>query len=186
MGVQQQDCGDFLRLTEVDCRTQRVTQLLAAAVPARQLCHPVLYISRLDLAPAQMPLHYYFCREVATNGTRNALRQYALPTRRYLGPTSMDAEMAFLMCNQARVRFTQRHDRELSPTSSPTPSYILTLTPATTSPTQPCVRLCQRYLTACGTPSQTPTPESLLHNQAEDGTNLQVSSPCFASTQPLH
>ena len=57
-----------------------------------------------DSAPAQMPLHYYFCREVATNGTRNALKQYALPARRYLGPTSMDAEMAFLMCNQALVR----------------------------------------------------------------------------------
>ncbi len=67
------------------------------------------------LAPAQMPLHYYFCREVATNGTRNALRQYALPTRRYLGPTSMDAEMAFLMCNQARVRVTQRRSPDPNP-----------------------------------------------------------------------
>jgi len=69
----------------------------------------------LTSMPAQMPLHYYFCREVATNGTRNALRQYALPTRRYLGPTSMDAEMAFLMCNQARVRVTQRRNPEPDP-----------------------------------------------------------------------
>ena len=56
-----------------------------------------------------MPLHYYFCREVATNATRSTLRQYALQTRRYLGPTSMDSEMAFIMCNQARVCKQQQH-----------------------------------------------------------------------------
>ena len=51
----------------------------------------------------QLPLRYYFCREVATSA-RGVIRQYSLTTRRYLGPTSMDTEMALLMCNQARVR----------------------------------------------------------------------------------
>ena len=100
------------RLARLDNLTegikQRVTRLHAGL---RGSCGNMSAIRLTsDLAPAQMPLHYYFCREVATNGTRNALRQYALPMRRYLGPTSMDAEVAFLMCNQARVRVTQRQD----------------------------------------------------------------------------
>ena len=51
-----------------------------------------------------MPMRYYFCREVAVS-RRSIIRQYSLTTRRYLGPTSMDTEMAFLMCNQAQVRY---------------------------------------------------------------------------------
>ena len=34
------------------------------------------------------------------------LATYDLRRRRYLGPTSMDTEMAFLMCNMAQVRFS--------------------------------------------------------------------------------
>ena len=34
---------------------------------------------------------------------RRVLFDYALPKRAYLGPTSMDTEMAFIMCNQAMV-----------------------------------------------------------------------------------
>ena len=48
-------------------------------------------------------MQYYFCREVAVC-KRSIIKQYSLTTRRYLGPTSMDTEMAFLMCNQAQVR----------------------------------------------------------------------------------
>lgn len=34
---------------------------------------------------------------------RSIVRDFALPKRGFLGPTSMDAEMAFHMCNQAQV-----------------------------------------------------------------------------------
>ncbi|KAI3434388.1 hypothetical protein D9Q98_002466 [Chlorella vulgaris] len=46
---------------------------------------------------------YYFGREVGA-GDRTPLATYDLRRRRYLGPTSMDTEMSFLMCNMAQVR----------------------------------------------------------------------------------
>ena len=64
-------------------------------------------------APAQMPLHYYFCREVATNSARSTIRPYALQSRRYLGPTSMDTEMAFIMCNQAQACAMQQQAQHM-------------------------------------------------------------------------
>ncbi|KAK2076934.1 hypothetical protein QBZ16_005162 [Prototheca wickerhamii] len=50
----------------------------------------------------KVPRRFYFGRQVAVTD-RSIIKQYELPARRYLGPTSMEAEMAFLMCNQARV-----------------------------------------------------------------------------------
>lgn len=50
----------------------------------------------------QVPKRMYFGREVGV-GNRRVISQYALPKRVYLGPTSMDTEMAFIMCNQAKV-----------------------------------------------------------------------------------
>lgn len=50
-----------------------------------------------------LPERYYFGREVGA-GDRSPLNRYDLPRRRYLGPTSMDTEMAFLMANVAQVR----------------------------------------------------------------------------------
>lgn len=47
-----------------------------------------------------LPEHWFFGRQVAAAG-RDYLQRYLLPGRRYLGPTSMDAEMAFIMCNHA-------------------------------------------------------------------------------------
>ena len=54
---------------------------------------------------AQVPKRYYFTRQVALGSHRNVIAQYGLPQRVYLGPTSMDTEMAFIMCNQAQVIF---------------------------------------------------------------------------------
>ena len=51
----------------------------------------------------QVPKRYYFTRQVALGSHRNVIAQYGLPQRVYLGPTSMDTEMAFIMCNQAQV-----------------------------------------------------------------------------------
>ena len=53
---------------------------------------------------AQVPKRYYFTRQVALGSHRSVIAQYGLPQRVYLGPTSMDTEMAFIMCNQAQVR----------------------------------------------------------------------------------
>ena len=37
---------------------------------------------------------------------RSVVPKYALPKRLYIGPTSMDTEMAFIICNLARVSAT--------------------------------------------------------------------------------
>ena len=50
-----------------------------------------------------MPKRLYFGRDVSMQNNRRVLFDYALPKRAYLGPTSMDTEMAFIMCNQAMV-----------------------------------------------------------------------------------
>lgn len=61
----------------------------------------------LVLSPAlchlQVPKRYYFTRQVALGSHRNVIAQYSLPQRMYLGPTSMDTEMAFIMCNQGKA-----------------------------------------------------------------------------------
>ncbi|KAK9812920.1 hypothetical protein WJX72_005797 [[Myrmecia] bisecta] len=53
--------------------------------------------------PHTVHKRWYFGREVASS-KRGLINQYALTRRRYLGPTSMDTEMAFIICNQAQVR----------------------------------------------------------------------------------
>lgn len=53
-----------------------------------------------------LPEHWFFGRQVAAAG-RDYVQRYLLTGRRYLGPTSMDAEMAFLMANHALASFTQ-------------------------------------------------------------------------------
>ena len=50
----------------------------------------------------QVPPRLYFGRQVAV-ADRSVISRYALPQRAYLGPTSMDNEMAFIICNQAQV-----------------------------------------------------------------------------------
>lgn len=66
-------------------------------------------LATYDLLPVStcscLPLpgcRYYFGREVAA-ANRHPLATYDLKQRRYLGPTSMDTEMAFLMCNMCQV-----------------------------------------------------------------------------------
>ena len=50
----------------------------------------------------QLPFRMYFCREVV-EVDRSCVRAFRLNDRKYLGPTSMDAEMAFIMANAALV-----------------------------------------------------------------------------------
>ncbi|GBG83500.1 hypothetical protein CBR_g37214 [Chara braunii] len=50
--------------------------------------------------PPRVPRRIYFAREVGCSN-RTIVSTYTLSKRRYLGPTSMDAEMAFIMANQA-------------------------------------------------------------------------------------
>eukprot|EP00891_Asterochloris_glomerata_P003993 jgi/Astpho2/3993/e_gw1.00063.101.1_t len=59
--------------------------------------------STTESLPGGMPRRFYFAREVALS-KRNALTPYALPKRLYLGPTSMDHEMAAVICNLAKER----------------------------------------------------------------------------------
>ncbi|KAL4439704.1 hypothetical protein ABPG75_002705 [Micractinium tetrahymenae] len=60
-----------------------------------------------------LPDRYYFGREVAA-GDRSVVSTYDLRRRRYLGPTSMDTEMAFLMCNICKARFCSARVRRCS------------------------------------------------------------------------
>lgn len=43
-------------------------------------------------------------RSPAQRLTHDCIHRFLLPSRRYLGPTSMDAQLAFMMCELARVR----------------------------------------------------------------------------------
>lgn len=54
--------------------------------------------------PKVAPRRLYFGREVALSQRNELLAQYTLRQRVYLGPTSMDTELAFILCNQAQVR----------------------------------------------------------------------------------
>lgn len=54
------------------------------------------------LPPAMQKL-VYFAREIGVSD-RSLLTKYELSRRKYLGPTAMDAEIAFLMANQALVK----------------------------------------------------------------------------------
>jgi len=58
--------------------------------------HPLIYHA------LQVPFRLYFGRQVAVYNHQVSL-QYTLKQRPYIGPTSMDAEMAFIMCNQAKA-----------------------------------------------------------------------------------
>ena len=63
----------------------------------------------------QVPKRYYFTRQVALGSHRNVIAQYGLPQRVYLGPTSMDTEMAFIMCNQGKAsRWPVFHSNNMS------------------------------------------------------------------------
>ena len=50
----------------------------------------------------QVPYRLVLAREVALSN-RSSVQNFLLKDRRYLGPTSMDAELSFLMCNMAHV-----------------------------------------------------------------------------------
>lgn len=59
----------------------------------------------LTCAPQlQIPYRLIAARELACSGVRSATQGYTLTKRRYLGPTSMDHELSFLMCNLGQVR----------------------------------------------------------------------------------
>lgn len=53
--------------------------------------------------PPIVQRRYFFCREIG-GADRKLLPTYQLKSRTYLGPTAMDAEMAFLMANQAMAK----------------------------------------------------------------------------------
>ncbi|OZJ04374.1 hypothetical protein BZG36_03199 [Bifiguratus adelaidae] len=52
---------------------------------------------------AKVPLWIYFGKEVAES-SRDAILKYNLKKRKYIGTTSMDAELSLIMANQALVR----------------------------------------------------------------------------------
>ena len=54
--------------------------------------------------PTDIPRRKYFGRVVGLGNGRGAIAKYDLTKRRYLGPTSMDVEMALIMCNMTHAR----------------------------------------------------------------------------------
>ncbi|EEY65292.1 tRNA guanosine-2'-O-methyltransferase, putative [Phytophthora infestans T30-4] len=64
-----------------------------------------------DLHPGMKPKQIFFLRELAGSeknrgrgGARDLVDQHTLKRRAYIGPTSMESEMALLMCNMALVQ----------------------------------------------------------------------------------
>lgn len=62
-----------------------------------------IYESESNGLPPVVERRIFFGREVGVSD-RKLLQTYQLKSRKYLGPTAMDAEMAFLMANQAQVK----------------------------------------------------------------------------------
>ncbi|CAN8066040.1 unnamed protein product [Agarophyton chilense] len=56
--------------------------------------------------PHGKPRQVFFARKIA-DGQKHIGAQYSLKRRRYIGPTSMDAELSFVMANMAHVK---KHD----------------------------------------------------------------------------
>lgn len=52
----------------------------------------------------QIPYRLIAARQLAWSDVRSATQPYTLTKRRYLGPTSMDHELSFIMCNLGHVR----------------------------------------------------------------------------------
>ncbi|KAG1669595.1 hypothetical protein FOA52_006368 [Chlamydomonas sp. UWO 241] len=63
------------------------------------VCKPSENLGIADSVPDRL----YFGRQVAQSD-RSRIGQYTLSQRAYIGPTSMDTEMAFLMANMGKVR----------------------------------------------------------------------------------
>lgn len=57
-----------------------------------------------QLPQLQIPYRLIAARELAWSNARSATQNFTLTKRRYLGPTSMDHELSFLMCNLGHVR----------------------------------------------------------------------------------
>lgn len=54
-----------------------------------------------NTAPLE-PLRIFFGRQIAV-GQRHLINKYAVKERHFIGNTSMDAQLAFIMANQAKV-----------------------------------------------------------------------------------
>jgi tRNA (guanine10-N2)-methyltransferase len=54
-----------------------------------------------NTAPLE-PLRIFFGREIG-HGQRHLITQYAVRERHFIGNTSMDAQLSFIMANQAKV-----------------------------------------------------------------------------------
>eukprot|EP01083_Nonionella_stella_P077461 211573_1 len=53
--------------------------------------------------PRDTPQRVYLCRYVA-GSNRDIIRQFSLKKRKYVGSTSLDSELSFLMANQCKIR----------------------------------------------------------------------------------
>ena len=54
-----------------------------------------------NAAPSE-PLRIFFGRQIG-RGQRHLIKQYAVKERHFIGNTSMDAQLSFIMANQAKV-----------------------------------------------------------------------------------
>merc|ERR1719295_2403668 len=56
--------------------------------------------------PRDHPQKVFFCRFIAGSNRVELIRKYSLKKRKYVGSTSLDSELSFLMANQALVTST--------------------------------------------------------------------------------
>eukprot|EP00850_Spirogloea_muscicola_P000378 SM000001S04780 [mRNA] locus=s1:2135765:2141850:- [translate_table: standard] len=105
------DCfGRILSMQEQQDRIDRVSYVpFQGRVQLRNPDHKFWIIESQDSGtnrglPPLASQRVIFAREVACSDRPNLITKYALPTRNFLGPTAMDAEVAFIMANQALAR----------------------------------------------------------------------------------
>eukprot|EP00850_Spirogloea_muscicola_P008336 SM000044S15983 [mRNA] locus=s44:346557:354690:- [translate_table: standard] len=105
------DCfGRILSMQEQQDRIDRVSYVpFQGRVQLRNPDHKFWIIESQDSGtnrglPPLASQRVIFAREVACSDRPNLITKYALPSRNFLGPTAMDAEVAFIMANQALAR----------------------------------------------------------------------------------
>jgi tRNA (guanine10-N2)-methyltransferase len=133
--VQDADCswrisvdafGKKLSMDEQRARRDKFRDVLPFAGPVQMrepdetfLVLEEFAVDEGDLAPDAVPKQLLFLREIAGSeknrgrgGARDLVDQQTLKRRAYIGPTSMESEMALLMSNMALVR---HHDLVIDP-----------------------------------------------------------------------
>ena len=95
---------------KVDLSFQNFLECLVMRTCIHELSNVILERSILLMLLKRDSLKYIFIDMQVEHGQRHLFKQYSLKTRRFIGNTSMDPQLSFLMANQGQVhQYILRH-----------------------------------------------------------------------------